>query len=98
MCTVGSGGKGQRIMAVGEDVVTQQIGKQCTLLSDSHQYSTVVMIVLISIICFHKYGVYLIRVRRYAGVDSAFLVKSDSGWDPYLILTIFRIVDINGDG
>lgn len=28
------------------------------------------------------YGVYLIRVRRYAGVDSAFLVKSDSDWDP----------------
>lgn len=56
------------------------------------------MIVLISIICFHKYSVYLIRVRRYAGVDSAFLVKSDSDWDPYLILTIFRIVDINGDG
>lgn len=96
MCTVG--GKGQRIMAIGEDVVTQQIGKQCILLSDSHQYSTVVMIVLISIICFHKYGVYLIRVRRYAGVDSAFLVKSDLDWDPYLILTIFRIVDINGDG
>lgn len=36
----------------------------------------------ISIICFHMYGVYLIRVRRYAGVDSAFLVKSDSDWDP----------------
>lgn len=95
MCTVG--GKGQRIMVVVEDIVTQQIGKQCTLLSDSHQYSAVV-IVLISIICFHKYGVYLIRVRRYAGVDSAFLVKSDSDWDPYLILTIFRIIDINGDG
>lgn len=27
----------------------------------------------ISFICFYMYGVYLIRVRRYAGVDSAFL-------------------------
>lgn len=41
------------------------------------------------------YGVYLIRVRRYAGVDSAFLVKSDSDWDPNS--NDFRIVDINGD-
>lgn len=56
------------------------------------------MIVLILIICFYKYGVYLIRVRRYVGVDSVFLVKFDSDWDSYLILTIFRIVDINGDG
>lgn len=56
------------------------------------------MIVLILIICFYKYGVYLIRVCRYVGVDSVFLVKFDLGWDLYLILMIFWIVDINGDG